>query len=292
MTPTPRSTSTSGSGVATTLLSTGPTGGNGAFTAFLFTNGLSDDGTRAFFDTRESLMASDTDTSFDIYVADVAGYPRPKGASPARLSLVPAYSPCTAPNRTHGPPLAFGSCNPPVATSSQATVGSPDALGGRPTSWVSSAMRWSSETRGSPRIPTSGSRPRCPTCVAARRARAAVAANAAGPADYTGEVRATVVLRMTDRWNAVAAGGGSDAGTGQGVSLARSFPCAPTASTGTGSSCTLSTTANAIVPGLVLDTKRAIWQMDQVQVYDGGPDGDADTTAGDTLFAVQGIFVP
>ena len=75
-------------------------------------------------------MASDTDTSFDIYVADVAGYPRPAGASPARLSLVPAYSPCTAPNRTHGPPLAFGSCNPPVATSSQATVGTPDALGG------------------------------------------------------------------------------------------------------------------------------------------------------------------
>ena len=65
-----------------------------------------------------------------------------------------------------------------------------------------------------------------------------------------------------------------------------------TAVTGTGSTCTLSTTANAIVPGLVMDTKRAIWQMGQVQVYDGGPDGDADTTAGDTLFAVQGIFVP
>jgi hypothetical protein len=97
---------------------------------------------------------------------------------------------------------------------------------------------------------------------------------------------------MTDRWNGAAAGGGTDAGTGQSVSLARSFPCVPTASTATGSSCTLSTTANAIVPGLVLDTKRAIWQMDQVQVYDGGPDGDADTTAGDTLFAVQGIFVP
>ena len=45
------------------------------------------------------------------------------------------------------------------------------------------------------------------------------------------------------------------------------------------------------MPGLVLDAKRAIWQMDQVQVYDGGPDGDADTTSGDTLFAVQGIFV-
>ena len=82
---------------------------------------------------------------------------------------------------------------------------------------------------------------------------------------------------MTDRWNAAAPGGGTDAGTGQSVSLARSFPCAPTASTSTGSTCTLNTSANAIVPGLVKDTKRAIWQMDQVQVYDGGPDGDADT---------------
>ena len=52
-------------------------------------------------------MASDTDTSFDIYVADVAGYPRPTGAAPMRLSLVPAYSQCTAPNRMHGPPLAL-----------------------------------------------------------------------------------------------------------------------------------------------------------------------------------------
>ena len=80
--------------------------------------------------------------------------------------------------------------------------------------------------------------------------------------------------------------------TGQGVSLARSVPCAPTATTATGSSCTLTTTANAIVPGLVKDSKRAIWQIDQVRVNDGGADGDADTTAPNTLFATQGIFVP
>jgi hypothetical protein len=279
-------------GGATTLLSTGPTGGNGAFAAFLFSNGLSDDGTRAFFDTRESLMTSDTDTSFDIYVADVAGYPRPKGASPARISLVPAHSTCMAPNRTHGPPLVYGSCSSPVATSNQATVGSPDALGG-PANFVG-FVRYAVVV-GDPGVPED-SDVAISSSLSDVRCRPAGAscgsANAAGPADYTGEVRATVGLRMTDRWNAVAPGGGSDAGTGQSVSLSRSFPCVPTASTSTGSSCTLSTTANAIVPGLVLDTKRAIWQMDQVQVYDGGPDGDADNTAGDTLFAVQGIFVP
>ena len=39
------------------------------------------------------------------------GYPRPLGAGPLRASLVPAFAPCTAPDRTHGPPLAFGSCS-------------------------------------------------------------------------------------------------------------------------------------------------------------------------------------
>ena len=38
-----------------------------------------------------------------------ATHPRPKSASPMQMSLVPAYTPCAAPNRTHGPPLAFPS---------------------------------------------------------------------------------------------------------------------------------------------------------------------------------------
>jgi hypothetical protein len=278
-------------GGSTTRVSTGPTGGNGAFTAFMFTNGLAGNG-RVFFDTRESLMGSDTDASFDIYAADTLGHPRPAGASPARLSLVPAYAPCTAPNRTHGPPLAFGSCSPPAGTSSQATVGTPDALGGGAN--FSGWIRYSVVV-GLPG-PPADSDVRITSSLSDVRCRPAGAscggANAAGPADYTGEVRATFALRMTDRWNTGAPAGGSPVATGQGTSFASSFPCAPTASTATGASCTLSTTANAIVPGLVLDGQRAIWQMDQVQVYDGGPDGDADTPAGDTLFAVQGIFVP
>ncbi len=46
----------------------------------------------------------------------INSYPRPKGATPSRFSLVPAYLPCTTSNRTHGPPLAFPSCNPPRRT--------------------------------------------------------------------------------------------------------------------------------------------------------------------------------
>ena len=53
-------------GGQTTLLSTGPAGGNGnLFPAFLMD--ASDDGTRAFFETDESLVSGDTDATRDVY---------------------------------------------------------------------------------------------------------------------------------------------------------------------------------------------------------------------------------
>ena len=45
------------------------------------------------------------------------------------------------------------------------------------------------------------------------------------------------------------------------------------------------------MPGAVVEGKRAIWQIGQVQVYDGGSDGLV-STAPNTLFATQGLFVP
>ena len=66
-----------------------------------------------------------------LVVTQIAGatHVRPKGATPLRVSLVPAYEPCTSPNRTHGPPLAFPSCSPPMQSSNFLTVGTPDANG-------------------------------------------------------------------------------------------------------------------------------------------------------------------
>jgi hypothetical protein len=42
---------------------------------------------------------------------------------------------------------------------------------------------------------------------------------------------------------------------------------------------------------LVVEGHRTSWQLSQMQVMDGGPDGDVDT-ADNTLFARQGIFAP
>jgi hypothetical protein len=106
-----------------------------------------------------------------------------------------------------------------------------------------------------------------------------------------GELEARVSIRMTDKFNGTVAGGGAAAATVADTELAAPFSCTNTPSTSTGGACNLSTSANALVPGLVKDTKRAIWQFERVQVFDGGPDGDVDT-AGNSLFATQGVFVP
>ena len=68
----------------TTFISVGPTGGNGDF--FAFFRGLSDDGSRVFFETDETLVAGDTDLAQDVYASSVTtgGYPRPR--APARCA--------------------------------------------------------------------------------------------------------------------------------------------------------------------------------------------------------------
>ena len=58
-----------------------------------------------------------------------------------------------------------------------------------------------------------------------------------------------------------------------------------------GSTCSIDTTADAVLPGVVKEIRRSIWQLGQVQVFDGGADGVVSTNP-NTLFAVQGVFVP
>jgi hypothetical protein len=112
---------------------------------------------------------------------------------------------------------------------------------------------------------------------------------AAGFPDYTGQLRLRVPLRLTDKDN------GGPAGFEQGTLQDRDFfatvPCAGTASTTVGSTCTLATTADAITPGIVPEGKRAIWATGQIEVHDGGSDGVASTTPNST-FARQGLLVP
>jgi hypothetical protein len=227
-----------------------------------------------------------------------ATHPRPKGATPFRASLVPAYNACASPNRTHGTPLAFPSCNPPVQTSTSLTIGSPDANGAGANSVGSIRIAVVAGAPGLPEdsdvsITSNATDIRCKAGVAA-----CGAANAADGADYTGEVQANAQIRITDHWNAVAPGGGPDAATVIDIPFPVNAPCTSSGSTATGSTCAVTTTANAVVGGpgpwadpAVKDTKRAVIEISQLQVTDGGTDGVVATTP-NTLFEVQGIFIP
>jgi hypothetical protein len=109
-------------------------------------------------------------------------------------------------------------------------------------------------------------------------------------ADYTGEVRASVPARITDKDNPPSAGGASG-GTMTDSPIAFTAPCAGTPDPSIGATCSVTTTVDAVTPGAVKEGMRANWQMGQIEVFDGGSDGDAETTP-NTLFAKQGVFVP
>ena len=59
-----------------------------------------------------------------------------------------------------------------------------------------------------------------------------------------------------------------------------------------GRSCNLTTSADTLAAGAVLEGRRAIWEASQVEVFDGGADNDGDTTGDNTLFATQGLYAP
>jgi TolB protein len=222
------------------------------------------------------------DTQPDWQPNPVKGFPRPKSATPTRISLTPAYKPCTSSNRTHGPPLAFSSCSPPEQTSEFLTVGSPDANGKIAQSKGFVRYGWVGEI---PIDPNNGNQADVTIDFSLTDVR-----NKSDLSDYIGELSASAALRITDK-NNTPNPGSPGPGTVTDTTLAVTIPCAATASTTIGSSCALSTTEDALVPGAVIEGKRAVWQLGQVQVYDGGADGIASTSP-NTLFEDEGIFIP
>jgi hypothetical protein len=202
----------------------------------------------------------------------VNSYPRPRAATLHQASLVPAYNVCGYPNHTHGPPLAFGSCNPPVQASHETTLGTPDS-NGKPL-----------KGEGKASYTTAANDVRITVEVADVYNRASLT-------DYTGELRLRSSLRITDKRNTSPVGGPT-AATVSDTTVAATVPCTATGDPNQGASCLLSTTANAIAPGTVASGARTVWELGQTQVDDGGADGDADTAGDNARFMVQGVFVP
>lgn len=200
-------------------------------------------------------------------------YVRPKGASPMYVSLVPAATACTAPNSSHGAPLAFGSCAPPVPTSPNLTPGVGD---GSPAFAKSIGWLRMDVIAGSPGPPADSD----------LRVRAHISnvMNKADLSDYTGELQAQATARITDK-------NGGVASTMTDIPLPFQIDCAATADTTTGGLCDTITSVNATIPGAAAEGERAVWALDHVKVFDGGPDGDV-STPDNSLFEVQGVFMP
>jgi hypothetical protein len=208
------------------------------------------------------------------------GYARPLSATPATIPLVPAFETCTASDSTHAAPLAVPSCNPPVQTSHYLTLGAPDVNGNPAASRGSLQLKVLGE---SPINPDNGDQADVQITGSITDVR-----NQSDLTDYTGELRAVLGLRITDRYNGVAL---ATPGTADDTPLAFNFACSATG-TSVGGTCNVATTADAVTADVLREGKRAIWGLGQVQVYDGGADGDADTTGDNTLFEVQGLFAP
>jgi hypothetical protein len=209
-------------------------------------------------------------------------YPRPGGGSPYRVPLVPAYRQCTtaAQNSNHVAPLGQDSCSPAAEDSTVLTT----ATTGRQT--------------GSARFDVLNGNPGTPADEADVRIRASVTdvRRKSDGADYVGKVLLESAIRVTDRSN-----GPAESGTVRdNVHLSAPLDCVATSDPAVGGTCSVDTTADSLLPGLVLEQKRTIVELLRVAGKDAGPNGagygaGCPPTCGDgdeRAFLHQGVFLP
>jgi hypothetical protein len=221
-----------------------------------------------------------------VVASPLPGYPRPRSAHSVLVSLVPAYAQCVAPNRTHGPPLGFDACNPPRAPIEfpWLTAGTPDANGAPP------KMAGWARTRavlGDPATPANEADFSVDLQVSDVRCRSVITeepctnANAEAGADYGGDVELRLRLRVTDRYN-MPAPAADGPGTGE-TTMSFFGSCSITSDTTVGSSCSIGTSANAVIPGAIVEGRRSILELSQIEVR---------SSVTSEVFLRQGIFVP
>jgi hypothetical protein len=248
---------------------------------------------------RITVVGSSTNAPTWQSIPPSTGFPRPKGATPLNVSLVLAYDGCFAPNRTHAPPLAAGSCSPPQQSSANLTVGTLDSNGEKAN--FAGYVRFD-VMKGNPATPEDEADVRLQVSLKDVRCRIAISPCTDGAlSDYTGELRGRVVPRITDKYNGVLRDHAATVADWEGteypdpaaVILPYTIPCTSTLDSAIGSSCTLDTTLDSLVPNVIPEGKRSLWQLDKIEISDAGADGvvnpERDAT---TPFAVQGIFVP
>jgi hypothetical protein len=212
-------------------------------------------------------------------------YARPKGASPTRIALVPAYKPCDPsgdppPNSAHSGAINSPSCVPPRPESAYLTVGTPDFNGEGANSIGYVLFKVRTTAPEDILITVSDTDVRC-VGLSGGCSNGALS-------DYADDLRFDTSFRITDH------NSGANSGTVVDLPLRFNVPCATTALTTVGSTCSTSTTVDSLLgASAITDGKRAIWQLNgDVKLYDGGADGVASTTGDNKLFQAGGLFTP
>ena len=208
-------------------------------------------------------------------------YPRPGGGTPIRVPLVPEFKQCSSPDSTHIGPLDRPSCTSPTLESSELAMGSTGA------------------GQGSARIDAIPGNAATPADEADMRiiASASDVRKKSDGTDYPGKVLLETALRVTDRGNDVA---GVASATVQDTNFTVAVPCTTTTSTTVGSSCNITTTADSLAPGFVVEGRRSVIAAYSLLVKDLGPNGTGaapgcDPYCGDgdeKVFLRQGVFTP
>ena len=218
-------------------------------------------------------------------VVKVTAAPILLDASPLSVPLVPAHrqtissSQCSARGglvSTHGAPLSFTSCNPPAyvpgtvaklgtkaSASAQLTVVPGNLVSSADEADVSIALNATDvrdQTTGNDYAP-----------------------NASGP-----DTTLVEKLRLTDTLNGASQ---TDPATTIDFDLPVPAECAPTADTTIGSTCSVTTSADAITPGQIKEGRDMILQVFRVRLNDSGLNG-ARGDGDDRVFAQQGIYIP
>jgi hypothetical protein len=211
---------------------------------------------------------------------------RPKAATPIRVSLVPAFKQCTAPNRQHGPPLAFPSCAPPVPTSSFVTVGTPDSngAGANSTGYLRVRVKMTS-----PEDVLLDSVITDVRCRPGTSSNVCNSANATDGPDYSGELQGNAMIRISDHYNGPNL---NEAATVQDIPFPVNLKCENTADTSVGGHCTIPPPTVICPECGPKEGVRTVVEITQLQIFDGGPDGQIATNDGSTLFMNQGVFIP
>jgi len=251
-----------------------------------------------------------------------ATHARPKGASPLNFRLVPAFAQCSGSSpagMTHGPPLAVPSCSPPDELSNFLTATAPDRpapynLAADGTALISLAVKCL-QPGTTTQVATTNTAPPCADpgeqedvlvtnvstgvrCVTVSGGCASAAAN------YNGKVLGVSQIRITDHYNAITPNptGADCSDTTSCVATAIDLPFSIGAQC-TAGSCNYVTSADLTVPGAVLEQKRAVVGLGQIEVQDAGGDGDlaggpacpptcAQNGTDHNTAATQGLFIP